>query len=425
MITRRGIGFAIIAISVFFVASATRVGWMHVADAVLWGIVIANAMLPWITVPRLTVTQRIRPAGSHVAGVRRGDVWPVVGDNVDVEIEVSNPTRWPRFFVSVSLTSAIESGVTSPVRFFFARIGCRTAVRSSKSVRCDQRGWQTFGAATIESRMPFGLFRRRKTVEASARVLVFPRWLPMDRLGLISAETGDDSGRRRYRSGEEVTGSRPYVIGDSVRHIHWKNTARTGRPAVREYDAGAEEALILAIGTSVVLGKGTETSLEYAATLAATVARSVYDRGGTVRLALPDGLSRPLIDWRDLMKELALMAPASDGSLAEVLRGVPVGSRMVAIVASADADVLGALGSASRRGVEVGAVLLDGFDGEDIGLLQAQSMRRSGINAVVCCPGKLADAIDSIRMGTTRNQRAIPTASQLTSDDEKPMDHAA
>ncbi len=51
MITRRGIGFVIIGVSVFFVASATRVGWLHVADALLWGIIALSAVLPWITLP--------------------------------------------------------------------------------------------------------------------------------------------------------------------------------------------------------------------------------------------------------------------------------------------------------------------------------------------------------------------------------------
>ncbi len=426
MITRRGIGFTVIATSVFFVASATRVGWLHVADAVLWGIVAANAMLPWITVPRLSVTQRVRSGGSEGSGVRRGEVWPSVGDSVDVEIEVSNPIPWPRFFVSVSLTSsAAASGLAAPVRYFFARIGRKNVVRSSKQVRCDQRGWQTFSAPTMESRMPFGLFRRRRTVEGTSRVLVYPRWFPMDRLGIISVETGDDSGRRRSRRGDEVTGSRPYVIGDSVRHMHWKNTARTGRPAVREYDAGAEEAVVVAIDSSVVSGEGTETTLEYAATLAATVSRSVYDRGGMVRLALPDRLSEPLTEWRYLMKELALMSPATDGSLAEVSRDVPIGSRMVAIVSSADSDALNALGSASRRGVEVGAVLLDGFEGEEIGLEQTQRLGRSGVNSVVCRPGELSEAIDAIQIGRPSNKRTVSRSSQLPVDENAKMKYAA
>jgi hypothetical protein len=207
--------------------------------------------------------------------------------------------------------------------------------------------------------------------------------------------------------------------------MHWKNTARTGRPAVREYDAGAEEAVVVAIDSSVVSGEGTETTLEYAATLAATVSRSVYDRGGMVRLALPDRLSEPLTEWRYLMKELALMSPATDGSLAEVSRDVPIGSRMVAIVSSADSDALNALGSASRRGVEVGAVLLDGFEGEEIGLEQTQRLGRSGVCSVVCRPGELSEAIDAIQIGRPSNKRTVSRSSQLPVDENAKMKYAA
>jgi len=42
-------------------------------------------------------------------------------------------------------------------------------------------------------------------------------------------------------------GVRPYQPGDPVRRIHWKATARTGRPVSRRYDPGREREVLLAL----------------------------------------------------------------------------------------------------------------------------------------------------------------------------------
>ncbi len=122
MITRRGIGFVIIGVSVFFVASATRVGWLHVADALLWGIIALSAVLPWISVPKLHVDRHI-----SIPRRRGDDVSPVVGESVDVKLTITNATRWPRFFVSAHQSSATGGAAESTQRYFFAGLRSQTA----------------------------------------------------------------------------------------------------------------------------------------------------------------------------------------------------------------------------------------------------------------------------------------------------------
>jgi hypothetical protein len=43
----------IAAIVLFFLAGATRVGWMMVLDAVLWGAIVISAAMPWLSIGRL------------------------------------------------------------------------------------------------------------------------------------------------------------------------------------------------------------------------------------------------------------------------------------------------------------------------------------------------------------------------------------
>ena len=86
MITRRGIGFVLAAVAAFFIASATRVGWVHMADAVLWGVVILSAVTPWLSVYGLSVSrEKSISSRGNLGG-------PVEGDSVDIDLKIQN--KW-------------------------------------------------------------------------------------------------------------------------------------------------------------------------------------------------------------------------------------------------------------------------------------------------------------------------------------------
>jgi hypothetical protein len=59
MITGKGIRFVIVAVLVFLLARLTQVGWLYLMDAVLWGIVLLSAVLPWLGVAFLEARRRV------------------------------------------------------------------------------------------------------------------------------------------------------------------------------------------------------------------------------------------------------------------------------------------------------------------------------------------------------------------------------
>ncbi len=397
MITRRGIGFVIIGVSVFFVASATRVGWLHVADALLWGIIALSAVLPWITVPKLHVDRHI-----SIPRRRGDDVSPVVGEFVDVKLTISNATRWPRFFVSAHQSSSTGGAAETTQRYFFAGLRSHTASSSTGQVECDMRGWRDFGDVMLESRLPFGLFRRRKWVGAPGRVLVYPRWLEMERIGLVGAAFGDEASRRRARRGDEMAGSRRYVAGDSMRDIHWKNTARTGRAAVKQYDAGAEESLIVGFDSAMVYGDGgdgADTTLEYAASIVASVCKAVTRRGGAVRLAIDGQLSQPSMDWPEIMGLLATVERNPAGGFPSAAHRILPDQRVFAVISGRDRASASALESLARRGASVAALVLEGFAAGDAAAPVLRSLQAAHVQAIAGRKGAIEDAIQLIETG--------------------------
>ena len=407
MITRRGIGFVVVAIAVFFVASATRVGWLHVADAMLWGIILLSAIVPWLTVPKLQVARSV-----HLPRRRSGDVAPIVGDALAIELSLVNKTRIPRYFLSAVQASFSQGDTETRQKFFFARIPGRSQRSATGTLSCDRRGWRHFGEVVLEARLPFGLFRRRRRIDVPGKILVHPRWFHMERVGLIGANAGDASSRRRARRGDEISGSRRYVYGDTVRDIHWKNTARTGRPSVKQYDAGAEDSVIVGLDLTFDYGEGSESTLEYAATLCASVARAISIRDGSVSVATGSDLAQPTYDWSNIMHTLAIAERDPGSPLATSLKDVLPGQRVFAVVSSKDAASISALAGLSRRGAAVAAVVLEGFAEDDDAGTAISKLLHAGIAAIPCAKGEIQEALASVESGRARRTAPKPRSEE-------------
>jgi len=94
------------------------------------------------------------------------------------------------------------------------------------------RGWR------IESDFPFGILNAGRKFEHNARLTVYPRFDPLDRIAMPQGRRQQPGGVAYVANrGEsiEYIGNREYRPGDNVRDIDWRATARLSRPIVREY----------------------------------------------------------------------------------------------------------------------------------------------------------------------------------------------
>jgi uncharacterized protein (DUF58 family) len=103
---------------------------------------------------------------------------------------------------------------------------------------CRQRGRFTLGPITLMSSDPFGLFERRKQLEATSSIVVYPLTVSLPQFLLPSGELpgGGAMRRRTHYVTTNVSGVRDYFPGDSFNRIHWPSTARTGRLIVKEFE---------------------------------------------------------------------------------------------------------------------------------------------------------------------------------------------
>lgn len=108
-----------------------------------------------------------------------------------------------------------------------------------------RRGLIPAGPSRLEFADPFGLRYRLLAEREATTVLVIPRVTPVPAL---RPDSFSADGMHGERSGSEQFQSlREYSVGDPVKNIHWRSTARTGTVMVRRMVDTRVPALLVAL----------------------------------------------------------------------------------------------------------------------------------------------------------------------------------
>lgn len=155
---------------------------------------------------------------------------------------------------------------------------------------------------------------------------------------------------------------REYEPGDPFKFINWKATARLGKVMVNEFEREGSRSILLVVDRSPAMLAGTtvENSLEYAVSLAATLARVLLRGGASVGLyALPPEPDIPPstgeAQFVEILKGLVLMRGRA------VERGRGPDPRLSSLVAATRPVLVVITNVASRREAARLASLLGGL----------------------------------------------------------------
>jgi uncharacterized protein (DUF58 family) len=120
-------------------------------------------------------------------------------------------------------------------------------------LRPNARGDFAFGRVQLRLLSPFGLWRQLRAAGRAQAVRVFPNFAPLARLALLSAEQASRMVgahiKRRRGEGTDFHQMREYRVGDSLRQIDWKATARARKLISREYQDEKNQQLIVVLDT--------------------------------------------------------------------------------------------------------------------------------------------------------------------------------
>jgi uncharacterized protein (DUF58 family) len=308
------------------------------------------------------------------------------GEEIDLAVEITNAKPLPLAWLEVE-DGAPGSGVQlKPDGLGPSHIPGRRKlsmllsvrwyerVRRHYRLRCTGRGYHVFGPATLRSGDVFGFTLREVNVPEEDYLLVYPRVVTLDRLGLPSRDPFGAFAQRRQWLFEDplrTVGVREYRPGDSQRRLHWKATARTGQLQVKLLEPTTALRLVVLLNVSTTdvnwSWQGYDPELlEDAITVAASVSSWAVDQGlqvglianarawrspATLRIP-PSRDPRQLTHILEALARLVPMATMSIDSLARLERAaLPYGSTVVVVTGVVGDALLRELEALRRAGL--------------------------------------------------------------------------
>jgi uncharacterized protein (DUF58 family) len=94
-----------------------------------------------------------------------------------------------------------------------------------------RRGVFPGGPSRLEAQDPFGIRRRTLAIRQPMPVLVVPRIHPVSTISVTQSGEGDESADQA--GSDQFHSLREYVVGDPMKMVHWRSSARVGKLMVR------------------------------------------------------------------------------------------------------------------------------------------------------------------------------------------------
>lgn len=166
------------------------------------------------------------------------------------------------------------------------------------TVQPKRRGEYPWGDVQVQQLSPLGLAWADWTIPAAAPVAVYPDLIGLHQLSVKLAlqSTGTLKQRRRLGVGTEFAELREYGIGDDLRFIDWKATARLSQPLVRVLEPEREQTLLILLDRGRLMTAQVQglTRFDWGLNAALSLALAGVSRGDRVGLGVFD---RTLHTW--------------------------------------------------------------------------------------------------------------------------------
>jgi uncharacterized protein (DUF58 family) len=174
-----------------------------------------------------------------------------------------------------------------------------------------RRGWMALGPTSLRVREPFGLFDRELKLTQRTSILVYPRVRPVpDLMTPSSQQVGTSQALGAWADYPPETGGvRDYNTGDSFGRIHWPLSVKYQRLISKTFEQPLTTDLwiLLDLDRGVHFGEGEESTVEYAVSLAASMAAQVHSRGRQVGLVANDSRGTVLEPHRSVRQDRLIL----------------------------------------------------------------------------------------------------------------------
>jgi uncharacterized protein (DUF58 family) len=243
--------------------------------------VLASAALLAVLFAALYAVWRPRLAVTRVADPDR----VMRGESSTVTLTVRNTSR-VRAATLIAYDRCGPALVAVPL--LQLRPNCDTT--TSYPVPTDRRGVVHIGPLRVDRADPLGLVRTQRSHGESSRVWVYPKVHQLTAVPVGVVRSLDGRVDRVPHGSITFDTLREYVVGDELRHVHWRTTARIGELMVREHvDTSLPRLVVLLDDRIEAYPDAAEDAFEAACEAAVSVVMAAAHEDLPVALRLVSG----------------------------------------------------------------------------------------------------------------------------------------
>jgi len=246
---------------------------LFVVGTAALALVIIAALSVGLSRLKVNVSRQVRPIRLHA------------GQPARVDMRVSNLGRR-----SPVLRVRDPVGDTRGADVSVGPLIAGESVAAAYRLPTDRRGAVTIGPMTIEVADPFSLAKISARAAAVANVTIFPEVLDLSPAPFTIGNDphgGAHAPNALARSGDDFYALRQYTVGDDLRRVHWRSTARHDELMVRQHELPWQGRVTLLLDTRHE--GGDEQNFELCVSAAASVLAASARRHDLTRLVTTDG----------------------------------------------------------------------------------------------------------------------------------------
>jgi len=328
----------LIAVGVLFVAAVnTGANLVYLMTALIFSLFLVSIVLSRREARGIESTIRLPVEGRE-------------GESTIYHLRISNPTSRARHLLRF-LPQFEPPLVGDPISIFSTPAG--ESIEFSGEVTPPMRGIYRLRNLVVQCLYPAVLICSEVPIPTKGELVVLPAPLkhPLPVFaGFNQKSDRTETGSNIAGDGSTFFGLREYRIGDPINRIHWKATARAGKPlcSEQEEDRVNRYYIFMDLRESKKRGEGRESNLEASIRIAATLSRQLLNLNCPVRIYLMDSdLSRSphsftTSDIHRILRFLGGMEYTRAGDFPHAverqIRDVPPGSYLIFILPDGDAE---------------------------------------------------------------------------------------
>jgi uncharacterized protein (DUF58 family) len=414
-LNRRSLVLILVGLALLMIATTIKSGWLYLVASVLFSLLLLGLVSGRLAVRSIDITR------SSQREAFEGELFRVV-------LKVRNRGRMARYFLMVRDSGFDHDAKTGALARFrrqradyresleagtapggaarradggagangrgalsrsvaFRHLGRGVELEAEYEILAARRGVFEYADLSVSSGGTFGSTEVSRRIRVRSPLTVFPRIYPLSSFPFEprSAAAPEEAFEwSRKGIGQDYFGVREYVRGDSLRHIHWRSSARQGLLIVKEYqqEFRPSTGLVVLLAEPAFGDVGTN-SMEDGLRCAASILNYHQAMGIRPRLVLAGEATLEVLEEADLYQGLAALAgyrpvPAShalftaDGhaeALASAASELAPGSTLTVVTNAQVGSVAVMLESAAPSDLSVVVVIDDSYGGDwDVGV---------------------------------------------------------